>query len=150
MQQRSRARPVSQRNSEKTNVNMSVIGVHPPQFLNLSSENLAEAFRDFRQSWDIFVLASEIEAKPDNIKVALLKNFLGLDAVKVLDTLLPVADQVNPGVILNALGGYCLPQTNETFVTFCLQYGCATGKRRSDRVRQSAEKVVCVVQFWKS
>nr|XP_029716989.1 uncharacterized protein LOC115260199 [Aedes albopictus] len=97
---------------------MSVIGVHPPQFLNLSSENLAEAFRDFRQSWDIFVLASEIEAKPDNIKVALLKNFLGLDAVKVLDTLLPVADQVNPGVILNALGGYCLPQTNEAYERF--------------------------------
>ncbi|XP_062699501.1 uncharacterized protein K02A2.6-like, partial [Aedes albopictus] len=97
---------------------MSVIGVHPPQFLNLSSENLAEAFRDFRQSWDIFVVASEIEAKPDNIKVALLKNFLGLDAVKVLDTLLPVADQVNPGVILNALGGYCLPQTNETYERF--------------------------------
>lgn len=98
--------------------NMSVLGVRPPNPLNVGSERLAEEFRDFRQSWEIFVLAAEIGNKPDLVKVAVLKNFLGLAAVKVLNTLVAEAEQVTPAAILTALEGYCLPQTNETYERF--------------------------------
>lgn len=57
---------------------MSVLGVRPPNPLNVGSEHLAEEFRDFRQSWDIFVLAAEIENKPDIVKVALFEKLFGV------------------------------------------------------------------------
>nr|XP_029712470.1 uncharacterized protein LOC115257187 [Aedes albopictus] len=88
------------------------LGVHPPNFLDLASKTLSEDFADFRQAWEIYVVAAEIEDKSDVIKVALLKNFLGTEAVKVLNTLLA---QITPAAILTALAGYCVPQTNEKY-----------------------------------
>ncbi|XP_055527046.1 uncharacterized protein LOC129719680 [Wyeomyia smithii] len=96
-------------------VQMMAYGVHPPSFLDLSSKTLPEDFADFRQAWDIYVIAAEIIEKSDMIKVALLKNFLGTDTVKVLNTLLAAEAQATPAAILTALEGYCLPQVNGTY-----------------------------------
>lgn len=103
---------------EQQHGTMSGLGVHPPEILNMNSERLAEDFRDFQQAWEIFVLAAEIGAKSDAVKVALLKNFLGMEAVKVLNTLLVPANQNTPAAVLTALEGYCLPQSNETYERF--------------------------------
>lgn len=73
---------------------MMAYGVHPPNFLDLTSKTLPEDFADFRQAWEIYVIAAEIEGKPDATKVALLKNFLGTESVKVLNTLLAPAAQL--------------------------------------------------------
>lgn len=110
-----REEEVRQEQIQQPAVRMMAYGVHPPEFLDLSSKKLPEDFADFRQAWEIYVIAAEIEEKSDATKVALLKNFLGTESVKVLNTLLAPAAQNTPAAILTALQGYCVPQTNETY-----------------------------------
>ncbi|XP_055523186.1 uncharacterized protein K02A2.6-like [Wyeomyia smithii] len=117
---------------------MNVMGVHPPGFLNIDSDRLANDFRDFKQSWENFVLAAKIGEKSDAVKVALLKNFLGTGAVKILNTLLAPENQNTPAAVLTALEGYCLPQSNETYERFL--FNTATQNPNED-INQFVSKV---------
>lgn len=124
-------------------VKMMALGVHPPNFLDLASKTLSEDFADFRQAWEIYVVAAEIEDKSDVIKVALLKNFLGTEAVKVLNTLLAPAAQITTAAILAALAGYCVPQTNETYERYIFN----TAVQGDQQVRHAVAKTIGKLQL---
>ncbi|XP_050065984.1 uncharacterized protein LOC126555061, partial [Aphis gossypii] len=78
--------------------------------------NLAENFRTFRQSVQIYFDATESHKKRQETQVAILLNLLGPDALKIYNTLKPKENTVFE--VLKALEAYCIPRKNETMELF--------------------------------
>lgn len=47
--------------------------------------NIAENYRKFKQAFDIYMVASEKNAKPDEVKIAILLNTIGEEAVEIFN-----------------------------------------------------------------
>jgi hypothetical protein len=78
--------------------------------------NLAENWKKFRQAFDIFVIAAEVDSKKDPIKVAILLNVVGEEARDLFETFgLPDADKISFGKVLAAFENHCLPKKNILF-----------------------------------
>jgi len=75
-----------------------------PNSLQMSG-NLAENFRTFRQSVQIYFDATESHKKRQETQVAILLNLLGPDALKIYNTLKPKENTAFE--VLKALEAYC-------------------------------------------
>ena len=58
---------------------------HNPSVLSLDG-NTSENWRRFKEQFDIYITASGSEKKYDAVKIAILLNFAGKDAIEVLNT----------------------------------------------------------------
>jgi len=58
---------------------------HKPSALSFDG-NTSENWRRFRQQFDIYIIASGSEKKDDAVKIAILLNFAGEDAIEVFNT----------------------------------------------------------------
>jgi len=74
--------------------------------------NLAENFRVFRQSVQIYFDATESHLKKPETQVPILLNLLGPEALKIYKTLKPKENTVFE--VLKVLEAYCIPRKNET------------------------------------
>ena len=87
-----------------------------PSTLSLSG-NLAENWRRFEQQFEIYVAASDKEKASDAIKVALLLNFAGEDAIEVFNTFkfTNEADKKVLKTVKEKFEEYCNPRKNVVF-----------------------------------
>ncbi|XP_063242528.1 uncharacterized protein K02A2.6-like [Bacillus rossius redtenbacheri] len=84
----------------------------PPPALLLDG-NLCEHFRQFKQSFDIFMLATGYESKPSAVKAAMWLNLIGDEAVELFNTFdLPAEDRRDFEKVLRAFEHYCNPVKN--------------------------------------
>jgi len=78
----------------------------------IMSGNLAENFRTFRQSVQIYFDATEAHSKKSATQVAIILNLLGPEALKIYNTLKPKENTVIE--VLKALEEYCTLRRNQT------------------------------------
>ncbi|XP_030745261.1 uncharacterized protein K02A2.6-like [Sitophilus oryzae] len=81
--------------------------------------NLAENFRRFKQSFEIYLIASGKSEKDDKMKIALLLNLMGEEGIEVYNTLkLTELQRANFQTVLNELENYMTPKKNVVYERF--------------------------------
>lgn len=81
--------------------------------------NLAESWRVFKLTFDVFATAIELEKKKDEIKIAIFLNSLGTEAIELFHTLeLRDEDKKKYDKVVKAFEDFCKPQTNEVYQSF--------------------------------
>jgi len=78
----------------------------------MMSGNLAENFRTFRQSVQIYFDATEVHLKKPSTQVAIILNLLGPEALYIYNTLKPKENTVIE--VMKALEEYCISRRNQT------------------------------------
>lgn len=81
--------------------------------------NLAENWRRFRRSFDIYLSAAELIDKSNVTKVNVLLNVIGDEAVEVFDTLqLNDLQRINYNAVITAFDTFCAPRKNTVYERF--------------------------------
>lgn len=110
--------PIQNRTSRKT----SKMSDHLTKVAKLSFEgNVSENWKRFKRNFGIFLIAGELQAKTDNIKIHLLLNAIGEEAVKIFDSF-PLT-QAQRGVyddVIKAFDDFCLPKKNPVYERWLL------------------------------
>ena len=82
---------------------------HKPSALSFDGNN-SENWRRFKQQYDIYLTASGSKKKDDTVKIAILLNFTGEDAIKVFNTFqFPEGDEKKLNRFLSSLSGTATP-----------------------------------------
>ena len=88
---------------------------HKPSALSFHG-NTSENWRRFKQQFDIYVTASGSEKKDDAVKIAILQNFAGEDAIEVFNTFqFAEGDEKKLNKVLEQFEQYCNPRKNVVF-----------------------------------
>ena len=88
---------------------------HKPSALSFDGNN-SENWRRFKQQYDIYLTASGSEKKDDTVKIAILLNFAGEDAIEVFNTFqFPKGDEKKLNKVLEQFERYCNPRKNVVF-----------------------------------
>ena len=88
---------------------------HKPSALSFNG-NTSENWRRFQQQYDIYLTASGSEKKDDTVKIAILLNFAGEDAIEVFNTFqFPEGDEKKLAKVLEQFERYCNPRKNIVF-----------------------------------
>ncbi|XP_078355928.1 uncharacterized protein LOC144640716 [Oculina patagonica] len=78
--------------------------------------NTSENWRRFKQQYDIYLTASGSEKKDDTVKIAILLNFAGEDAIEVFNTFqFSEGDEKKLDKVLGQFERYCNPRKNVVF-----------------------------------
>ncbi|UYV62865.1 K02A2.6-like [Cordylochernes scorpioides] len=89
--------------------------------------NVAENWRRFKQRLMLYLEATEKATKPDKLKVAILLNFIGEEALEVFNTFHLKEDEAeNFDLVINKFDDFCEPKKNVIFERF--QFFSATQK----------------------
>ena len=87
-----------------------------PKYLDLSPENRGFNWDLFRQTWQNYEIASALNEKPENVRIATLLSMIGNDALQVYNAF--VWQQHEDHTILNILNKfeiYCRPKRNTSY-----------------------------------
>ena len=88
---------------------------HKPSALSFDG-NTSENWRRFKQQFDIYITASGSEQKDDAVKIAILLNFAGEDAIEVFNTFqFAEGDEKKLNKVLEQFEQYCNPRKNVVF-----------------------------------
>lgn len=86
--------------------------------LNLDG-NIAENWRIFKQNFDVFCIAAEISKKTDAIKIAILLNAVGPDALEVFNSFnLTEQQKASYADVVKSFDDFCKPKRNELYESF--------------------------------
>ena len=78
--------------------------------------NTSENWRRFKQQFQIYLVASGSQDKDDTIKIAILLNFAGEDAIEVFNTLeFSEGDDKKLDKVIEQFETYCNPRKNVVF-----------------------------------
>ncbi|UYV69528.1 K02A2.6-like [Cordylochernes scorpioides] len=81
--------------------------------------NVAENWRRFKQRLMLHLEATEKATKPDKLKVAILLNFIGEEALEVFNTFHLKEDEAeNFDLVINKFDDFCEPKKNVIFERF--------------------------------
>lgn len=87
--------------------------MNKPNILNLSGDMIAN-FRVFTEDIKKYLIAMEAENKSTEVQLAILKNLMGTEALKLYYTLKNISDeQETVGYVLEVLKNYCIPTKTE-------------------------------------
>ena len=91
--------------------------LNPPEALNLDGTNLAESWRQWKQRFELFSLASGLSSKDAKIQAATLLHVIGPAALEIYNTFTwaDEGDKQKVEVILVKYEAYCIPRTNVTW-----------------------------------
>ncbi|XP_077974282.1 uncharacterized protein LOC144429911 isoform X1 [Styela clava] len=90
-----------------------------PGNLDIHQGNLAENWRRFKQSFDIYLIAAEENNKPDAARVAMLLNFAGEDALELYENFTYAEDdKQNLNKVVEQFENYFNPQKSILFERF--------------------------------
>ena len=88
---------------------------HKPSALSFDG-NTSENWRRFQQQYNIYLTASGSEKKDDAVKIAILLNFAGEDAIEVFNTFQFLeGDEKKLAKVLEQFERYCNPRKNVVF-----------------------------------
>ena len=80
--------------------------------------NLAENWTYFRESWESYKIATELDEKPKPVILETLKIVLGKETYQIAKNL-PIADRTDPDSFLQALRQNFEPQRNIFLSVIC-------------------------------
>ncbi|XP_031639432.1 uncharacterized protein LOC116351469 [Contarinia nasturtii] len=81
--------------------------------------NIAEHWKRFKRNFDIYMVASGINTKPNLIKVNTFLNAIGSDAVEVFDTFTLTEEQKGEyNEVIKAFTEFCTPKKNQIYERF--------------------------------
>ena len=85
-----------------------------PGPLKLDSSNLEEEWNFFSQKFSLFLLASGASTKSEQVRLAMLLNFIGDEALKVFNTFsyTTEGDEKKLEIVMNKFKEYCTPRKN--------------------------------------
>jgi hypothetical protein len=90
--------------------------IRQPDELVLLTGNIAENWRKFRQEFELYMIASGHDGKPEKQKVALLLHVARKQAIDVFNTFALTEEQkADYDVVVQRFETYCSPKTNETY-----------------------------------
>lgn len=90
----------------------------PPKDLVID-DNIVENWKKFQQSFEIYLKASGRHKSKDEVKAAILLNFIGEDALQLFNTFgLPVEKQRSVQEIIKAFDAYIIPRKNVIYERF--------------------------------
>ena len=80
-------------------------------------DDVSTNWKLFRQSWQYYVTATELNKKSKEVQAGALCSVMGMECVKVMNSLttLTVDDKKDPEKILSALGDHFMPQKHLLF-----------------------------------
>ena len=87
----------------------------PPKELDMESHNLAETWKEWQESWELYEISSGLDYCEDKVRVATLLCLIGVKARRVINTLPGVPtnnDERTTTMILEAVRDYCTPRAN--------------------------------------
>ncbi len=90
----------------------------PPQTLEIYDSQVAEKWKRFKRAWTNYVLATELNAKPEAVQVATLLTGIGEDAREVFFTFTgwtADGDDAKIQPVLEKFEEYCQPRKNIPF-----------------------------------
>ena len=89
----------------------------PPEPLNLDSSSLANTWRQWKQCFELFSLASGLSSKEAKIQSATLLHVIGPAALEIYNTFTWANedDKQKAKIILRKFEAHCIPQTNVTW-----------------------------------
>ena len=88
---------------------------HKPSALSFEG-NTSENWRRFNKQFQIYLIASGCEEKDDSIKIAILLNFAGGDAIEVFNTFeFSEGDEKKLERVIERFEQYCNPRENVVF-----------------------------------
>ena len=88
---------------------------HKPSALSFDG-NTSENWRRFQQQYEIYLTASCSEKKDDSVKIAILLNFAGEDAIEVFNIFqFPEGDEKKLDKVLEQFEWYYNPKKNVVF-----------------------------------
>ena len=95
---------------------MSVYTTPPPSPMNVK-DDVSTNWKLFRQAWEYYVTATELNKKSKEVQAGALCSVMGLECVKVMNSLTALApeDKSDPEKILTALGNHFMPQKHLLF-----------------------------------
>ncbi|KAK9712141.1 hypothetical protein QE152_g25077 [Popillia japonica] len=81
--------------------------------------NLNENFKIYKQNFDMYMIATEKDSKPDKIKIAMFLNTIGGEGLEIYNTFkLAEADKKDYKKVVGAFAQYCAPRKNKTYERF--------------------------------
>jgi len=88
----------------------------PPDPLDLDSSNISDAWRKWKQRFELFSLASGLSSKDDGIQATTLLHMIEPDTLEVYNTFswADVGDKNKVSKILEKFKEYCVPRRNIT------------------------------------
>ena len=92
--------------------------IEPPKELDMDSQNLAETWREWQESWKLYEISSGLSKKDEKVQVATLLSVIGVKARRVLKTLPNIPENLENRKVkdtLKALKDYCMSRTNVTY-----------------------------------
>ena len=80
-------------------------------------DDVSTNWKLFRQAWEYYVTATELNKKSKEVQAGALCSVMALECVKVTNSLTALApeDKSDPEKILNALGNHFMPQKHLLF-----------------------------------
>ncbi|KAK2550071.1 hypothetical protein P5673_029255 [Acropora cervicornis] len=123
---------------------MAVYTIPPPPPMNVK-DDVSTNWKLFRQAWEYYVTATELNKKSKEVQAGALCSVMGLECVKVMNSLttLSAEDKCDPGKILTALGNHFMPQKHLLFERVKFGFANQTEHETIDqyvvRLRQLAE-----------
>ena len=108
-------------------------------------DDVSTNWKLFRQAWEYYVTATELNKKSKEVQAGALCSVMGLECVKVMNSLttLSAEDKCDPGKILTTLGNHFMPQKHLLFERVKFGFANQTDHETIDqyvvRLRQLAE-----------
>ncbi len=94
---------------------MSINSIRQPNELNLSG-NVHANWKSFKQSFELYLLATGLERDNDRRKIALLLTVAGRSAIDVFNTFqFSEEEQDKYNIVMAKFEDYCTPKKNETY-----------------------------------
>ncbi|XP_063219170.1 uncharacterized protein LOC134529224 isoform X1 [Bacillus rossius redtenbacheri] len=98
--------------------------VNLPDALILSG-NVAAHWKTFKQNFEIYIIASGNDNKPDNIKIALLLNIIGQEGVDLYNTFnLNNEEKTKYDKVIQTFEQHTTPKKNEAFDRYIFNQRC--------------------------
>ncbi|GBO41607.1 Transposon Ty3-G Gag-Pol polyprotein [Araneus ventricosus] len=122
-------------------------GCHPPRGLNFNG-NMADNWRRFKQLFEIYLIASGNEAKSSEVKVAILLNAAGEEAVEVFNTFnLSAEDRKDFDKVVNHFEKFTTPKRNVVVERFIFNQRCQEEGETFDVFVMDLKKLVKSCEF---
>ncbi|GBL80174.1 hypothetical protein AVEN_29154-1 [Araneus ventricosus] len=122
-------------------------GCHPPRGLSFNG-NMADNWRRFKQLFEIYLIASGNETKSSEVKVAILLNAAGEEAVEVFNTFnLSAEDRKDFDKVIHQFEKFTTPKKNVVVERFIFNQRCQEEGETFDVFVMDLKKLVKSWEF---
>ena len=106
----------SENSVRQANVQNAVVGINPPKTLIVTTENMANTWKLWKQQFEFYAIAIQMEAKPPNMQLTVLMSIIGTDALMIYNTFEFADDEErNLQSVIKKFDDHFIPKVNVTF-----------------------------------